>query len=174
MEPSAPILDPMAETALRSLKDIAVPAPISWMPQTWGWALLGLVLIAVVLVVLLRWLRRYRTNAYRREALSMLTEINVGLRDQHTRPQAIAELTSLLKRTALGAWPRREVADLSGEKWAAFLATHMHNETGKILGELVNDFEYRNEEDTRNLPSRACDDLIYAGRDWIEQHHVSA
>ncbi|MCK4206865.1 DUF4381 domain-containing protein [Brucella pituitosa] len=174
MQPPAPVLDPMAETALRSLKDIVVPPPISWIPQTWGWGFLGLALVAGLLSLLLWQLRQYRANAYRREALSMLTEIDKRLRDRNTKPQAIAELASLLKRTALGAWPRTDVADLSGEKWAEFLAAHAQNKTGQTLSKLVNDFEYRSEDDIGNLQSHACDDLISAARNWIEHHHVSA
>ncbi len=174
MEPPAPILDPMAETALRSIKDIVEPSPISWMPQTWGWALLGLILLAALLIVLLKWMQRYRANAYRREALSMLAEIDHRLRDRRTGPQAIADLTSLLKRTALSAWPRKDVADLSGAKWAAFLAIQMPNETSQSLEKLVNDFEYRNRDDVESLSSHACDDLIHTVRNWIERHHVSA
>ncbi|OYR14794.1 DUF4381 domain-containing protein [Brucella thiophenivorans] len=174
MEPPAPILDPMAETALRSLKDIVVPPPISWMPQTWGWAVLGLILLAGILIVLLKAAQHYRANAYRREALSILSEIGNRLDDPRTRMAALAEISALVKRTAMVAWPRHDVADLTGKTWAEFLAAHSPTNSGHLLEKLVNDIEYRNEEFVSRLPSKLNSELIKATRNWIEQHNVSA
>jgi len=52
MEPKIQ-LDPMTETALRSLHDIAVPPHVSWLPQTWGWAALAVLLGIAVLVFIM-------------------------------------------------------------------------------------------------------------------------
>ena len=174
MEPAAPVLDPMAQTALRSLKDIAVPAPVSWMPQTWGWALLGFLLLAGLLAALLLRLRRYRADAYRREALRRLAEIEKRIPDPLSRRQALGDLASLLKRTALAAWPRREVARLSGEEWADFLHGHGNENAGHALERLVDDLEYHGNDVVGTLPSNVCDDMVRAARTWIDRHHVSA
>ena len=69
-----------------------------------------------VLVLLLLWLgwrfwKRWQANAYRREALRELGEIE-------TAPERLPEL---LKRVALVAYPRAEVAELSGDAWLGFL-----------------------------------------------------
>src|SRR6478736_5715722 len=75
MEPAGTPLDPLTETALRSLKDIALPPAVSWMPQTWGWAVLAAILVLIVAAAFILWLRRYRANAYRREALALLAGV---------------------------------------------------------------------------------------------------
>jgi Ca-activated chloride channel family protein len=80
-------------------------------PQTVGWTiLLGMVVIAL-LYTLWRWRQHYRANAYRRQALSALESAG---RD------AVA-IAAVLRRTALVAYPRTNVAGLSGEDWLIFL-----------------------------------------------------
>ncbi|WP_431673509.1 DUF4381 domain-containing protein [Rhizobium leguminosarum] len=173
MEPAAK-LDPMTETALRSLHDIVVPAPVSWWPQTWGWSLVAALLTLTTLLVFLRWIKRYRANAYRREALTLLEGISGKLRHPATRPDAIRDLAEVLKRAALAAWQRDEVASLSGDGWVRFLDAHDEDGTGDTLERLLDDFEYHGAEIVADLPSNVCGDLVIAARKWIEQHHVSA
>lgn len=87
------------------------PPPVSMMPQTAGWAVLGAgVLLGLGLLAWRMW-RTWRANAYRRAALWALGRAGDD-------PAAIAEI---LRRAALAAYPRRDVAGLSGENWLAFL-----------------------------------------------------
>ena len=171
MEP-LPKLDPMTEMALRSLHDIAVPAPVSWMPQTWGWAALAVLLAAFLLALLLRAYLRYRRNAYRREALQELGQIETAMRDPARRGPAIRSLAELLKRTALAAWPRGSVAPLSGSGWAQFLERSGTSEDA--LARVLDDAEYRSDEAVPALPSGGTEEAIAAARRWIETHHVPA
>src|SRR5262249_6778404 len=121
MEGTSPA-DLQTREALKSLADIALPQPVAWWPQTWGWALLALVLAALVALAVWRWLHNRRVNRYRREALAMLASIEqAGCGRPAGVLQAVAEL---LKRVALAAWPRADVARLSGESWVKFLRDH--------------------------------------------------
>lgn len=168
MEPAAK-LDPMTEAALRSLHDIAVPPPVSWMPQTWGWAMLaGLLALALLVWAFKTWLR-YRRNAYRREALRMLGEIEQGLQTPGNQADALHALAEVLKRTALAAWPRADVAATSGADWKQFLRNT--GGSSEALDSLLDDIEYR--PDT-TLASLSSEDLLIASRRWIDKHHVSA
>jgi len=173
MEPATQ-LDPVAEAALRSLRDIALPQPVSWMPQTWGWALLAGLLVVAILVALFAWIRRYRRNAYRREALRLLDDIVVDIRNPSRRERGIHALTELLKRTALAAWPRSDVAALSGAAWARFLDERDHSRAATALARLLDDFEYHDRSVVAGLPSNVADDLVLRSRRWIARHHVSA
>ncbi|MDU0311082.1 DUF4381 domain-containing protein [Rhizobium sp. 10PS4] len=167
-------LDPTMEAALRSLHDIAMPEPVSWMPQTWGWAVLATALLVMLVLAGFRWVLRYRANAYRREALALLVVIEERLRRPETRRDGIRELGEVLKRTALAAWPRDEVAALSGESWVLFLDAHNDDKAGHAIQQLLDDFEYHGAEVVADLPSNVCGDLVIAARNWIERHHVSA
>ncbi|NEJ82842.1 DUF4381 domain-containing protein [Rhizobium leguminosarum bv. viciae] len=173
MEPAAK-LDRITEMALHSLHDIATPEPVSWMPQTWGWGVLAGALLVMLALTGIRWILRYRANAYRREALALLNVVDEQLRNPATRCDGILELGEILKRTALAAWPRREVASLSGDGWVRFLDAHDQDGAGRALERLLDDFEYHRAEIVADLPSNVCSDLVAAARDWIERHHVPA
>jgi len=101
---------------LDRMAGLEVPPPVPYWPQTIGWAVLtALVAVAVAVSAWWQW-RRWRSNAYRRAALRALRTIE--LREDG---EAAAELALLLRRTALAAYPRRQVAGLYGREWLAFL-----------------------------------------------------
>lgn len=129
------------------------PPPVSMMPQTWGWVVLALILLAVCLFVAMHMWRRYRANAYRRYAIK---ELEAARND----PAAIA---AILRRTALAAYPRSEVAGLAGDDWLRFLDAQI---SGKDFlegaGRSVAVAPYRA---TQSEPS-----LYAVAKDWIVRH----
>lgn len=100
----------MADPAdLSNLRDLALPPEVSLWPPAPGWwivATAGLVAAAVLSTAAVA---RYRGNAYRREALRQLDTVDP------------AGISTILKRAALAAWPREQVAALTGAAWLAFL-----------------------------------------------------
>lgn len=173
MAETAVSLDATTRAALQKLADIAVPPPVSWMPQTWGWAVLAAAMLALIGWLVVRGARRYAANRYRREGLSELDRIEAKLADDSERGKALAAMPELLKRVALAAWPRTEVASLSGTSWVAFLRAH-----GGAAGfpdnaaRLLDDLEYR-----PHAPPMSADEargIVGALRNWIEGHVVSA
>lgn len=163
-------LDPLTEIALRGLRDIAVPEPVSWMPQTWGWLALALVLLAALVTWAAFAYRRWQRNAYRREALKLLDGVATGMRSPDGQQQAVTALGELMKRTALAAWPREMVAPVSGADWASFLAAQ-GGDMGDSFEVFFDDLEYR---PRKPMTAEVADDLILSARRWIEGHHVSA
>jgi len=154
---SAAETDPVA-----GLVDIPLPAPVSLWPQTWP-ARIALVVLTVGVTVgawrLARWWYRSR---YRRAALAELDRIE-GESDAIGRRLALA---ALVRRTALAAFPRGQVASLAGVEWLAFL-----DRTGDTrifsqgAGRGLEDIAYRpTPEDVRPL--------IGAVRYWIKAHHA--
>lgn len=130
---------------LAGLHDVVAPVPVSWAPQTVGWAVL-----AAALVVLLAWLgwrawQWARANRYRKEALAEIDRIAEALRgDPAGGLAALGAVNEILKRTALTAWPRRSVASLAGEGWLAFLDATADG------------------QDFRSGPGRVLADQVYA------------
>lgn len=102
--------------SLQNLNDIVLPSPVAWWPPAPGWyALFALVLIGLLVFAVVQW-RRWRQNLYRREALAELSRIRSG-----ASAGQLHGLPELLKRAALSAWPRAEVAALTGPDWHRFL-----------------------------------------------------
>jgi hypothetical protein len=167
-------MDPqLVETALKSVDDIALPPPVSYMPQTWGWAAVALVLLALLAVLFWRWHRHRVANRYRRAALAELRLLEQRPADQADGADLVLHgVAGILKRTAIAAWPRRDVASLSGSTWVQFLTDHAPQGTlDELLIQLLDEREYQ-----RPLPLTADQNakLRAAARRWIEGHHVSA
>ena len=100
------------------LHELVVPPPVPRLPETVGWLLLGAWALAVAVIVTAHVLLRWRRNRYRREAQAALARIEQQV---EADPQALAAVGALLKRTAMTAYTREQVASLHGDAWAAFL-----------------------------------------------------
>mgnify|MGYP001041814671 CR=1 FL=1 len=79
------------------LKELSLPVPVSYAPQTWGWWLLLALLVVLALMVGVRRYVQWRRDQYRREALVRLAQ----LRERSDDLNALRELPELLKRVAL-------------------------------------------------------------------------
>ena len=95
---------------LEALHDIVLPpVPPLWPPGQGFWV--ALLLAGVTAAVLWHWHReRQRRNAYRAAGLQLLAQAHSAY-----------EVSVVLKRVALAAWPREQVAPLHGSDWARFL-----------------------------------------------------
>ncbi|VVQ35202.1 hypothetical protein PS943_04166 [Pseudomonas fluorescens] len=94
--------------SIEQLKEIALPVPVSYAPQTWGWWVLLCLLVIAVLLVSARRYWQWRRDRYRREALVRLAE----LQSSDDQLNALRELPELLKRVALSMpspWNKKPV-----------------------------------------------------------------
>jgi len=123
--------DPLAQ-----LRDIHLPQPVSWWPPAPGWwivALAGLTVFGLGIFFLARYRQR---NRYRRLALRELDSLDNNAPDK----MALLETMSvLLRRVALQAYGREEIAPLHGEQWLSFLdrtgkTDRFSQGTAKVLG----------------------------------------
>jgi hypothetical protein len=130
----------------------AEPEPVSMTPQTWGWAVLGAILLALLAWGIWRWRNHRRANAYRRAALRLLA-------DSDDMPDRIAEI---LRRTALAAYPRADVASLNGGAWLRFLDSHAKGADFAKGGQALATGPYKPMPPDPALTQRA--------RDWVRHH----
>lgn len=96
--------------SLDRLNGLAMPESVPFWPPAPGWWLVLALLLLLAAVVLIKLVRNYRANAYRRAALAELEQL-----------ESTVDFVGMLKRTALSAWPREDVASLGGERWLAWL-----------------------------------------------------
>jgi hypothetical protein len=174
LNPAAEPVHLTSHDALSGLADIAVPDPVSWSPQAWGFWVLAGALVVAALVLAVRRARRFAANRYRREALRECAALEGRLDAEGRRATALAELAVLLKRTALSAWPRAEVAPLSGRAWIDFLRRHgARARVDERMARLLDAAEYQPGLLASVSPQEARA-WARAVRDWIECHRVSA
>lgn len=108
--------DPLAQ-----LRDIHLPETISTWPPALGWWLVLFVVAGLVGFGVYYLLRKYLHSAYRRAALHMLKKINDDYQQHNNAKQWLNEITQLLKRTCMKAYPKAEFVELSGIEWLDYL-----------------------------------------------------
>jgi len=148
---------------LNLMHGLVMPEPVAWLPQTAGWWIVIGWLSAVVLLSGWKVTRRRLRNRYRRDALAELKAIDTssGL----APAESAQRIAALLKRTALVAYPRQEVASLFGKDWAQFLSESANND--KQIADVADRLasaSYRPDADGRALSQPA--------RRWIRLHHA--
>jgi Domain of unknown function (DUF4381) len=158
-------MNPNPQQLLR-LRDIHLPAPPAFWPPAPGWWLLAALLIALLAWATVVALRRYRIRRQRRRVLSALARLEHKLVSEST-PDALAQLSALLRRLALMRFPRRDVAALTGKAWLHFLDESGGN--GRFAegpGQVLADGPYR-----RSLPPEFdAARLVALLREWVARN----
>jgi predicted negative regulator of RcsB-dependent stress response len=148
---------------LNLMHGLVMPEPVAWLPPTAGWWIVLGWLIAVVLLTGWQVIRRRRRNRYRRDALAELKAIDTSAELAPT--ESAQRIAALLKRTALVAYPRQEVAPLFGKDWARFLSESANNDKQIAdAADVLASASYRPDADGRVLSQPA--------RRWIRLHHA--
>ncbi|WP_226667567.1 DUF4381 domain-containing protein [Microbulbifer aggregans] len=156
--PDAPAGEETLPDMIAQLVPPPEPPAISMWPVTPFAKGLGALLLLLLLFFIWRQLQIYRANAYRRAALAELQQTGDD-------PAQVAEI---LRRTALGAYPRTQVAALTGDEWLAFLNQHYPGDA--FAGEVGRTLLQSPYARTVPTQSRA---LAEAARDWIRRHKVT-
>jgi hypothetical protein len=162
-----------AATQMASLRDVAVPPPVSWRPQTAGWYVVGALLLAGLLWMALRQYRRWQAQRYRRDALSALQALEPALADPARRVVALRQMAELVKRTQLSETERQAVASLSGVVWLKALdkGWPRHGFTTPPLNVLA-DLSSATDETLSSMPAGQVTALVAALRRWVGASHA--
>ena len=144
---------------------LSEPEPVSWMPETSGWWILLGWFIAVVILVGRNIVLRRRASHYRRRAEKALGAIAATAVSDPVG--AAANIATLLKHTALTAYPRAEVASLHGDDWAKFLCDSSDNDPLVVKSaSLFALAAYRPDADSD------ASKLVAPARRWIQVHRA--
>jgi len=153
--------------SLQNLHDIVVPAPVGWWPPAPGWYVVAVVVLVALLLLAYRARMRWRHNRYRSEALREVRRLRTA------GPEAdLQQLPVLLKRAALSAWPRSQVAALVGGDWHRFLDESAQldcfvPEVGEILDRLAHA-----PASGRSLSTAQARVALDAAELWLKRHRV--
>lgn len=123
------------------LRDLHLPPAIDWWPPAPGWWIVIVTLTLLLLFFAWRYLRRFRRNAARRQALRDLERLQRRYAESGDAVHLAAGLSALLRRAMLAYAPRQEVAGLTGNAWLAWLDRGLEGHPfsagpGRLLAEL--------------------------------------
>jgi hypothetical protein len=159
--------------SLQNLNDIVLPASVGWWPLTMGWYVLIGLSLSLLVWFAYRFLRRWVNDRYRRAALRQLQILVEQIEDAEDRDAILRQIPILLKRCALSAYPRNQVASLTGQDWFEFLNSTTHSpfftvNTARTLSKI----SYSSGE-LSTVDSQASTALFQATRQWLEKHEPS-
>lgn len=148
---------------LAQLKDIHLPAPVSWWPLAPGWYLLMLLVLLLLVYLTYAAHQRYRAALAKKQALVLLASYQEQYAQDANVARTSAQISELLRRVALVYFPRAQVASLYGEAWLHFL-----NQTGKGINfngvrHMLLDAPFKAQNQLNLEP------LFNQARQWIKQ-----
>jgi hypothetical protein len=159
---------------LSELHDIALPTPVSWVPQTVGWYVLAAALLVAAAWWVVRAIQRHRANLYRREASAELSSLRQRLYSDAApeRRAALRALPELVRRTALSATADREAAAaLVGEPWLGYLdAAYGGRGFSAGPGRLLGEVGYLGPDGLSRIDPAAAGELLAEVDRWIRTH----
>ena len=157
--------------SLQNLNDIVLPATVGWWPLASGWYfLIGLSLLALTWLSY-RSLQRWINNRYRRAALTELQLLAVDTQNADKRDSSLRQLPVLLKRTALSAYPRNQVASLSGNDWYVFLNAQVKRPAFSDAAINLLDHLAYSTDDLSSVDTQATTALFEAINHWLRHHN---
>lgn len=133
-------------TELQQLKDIHLPPAINMWPIAPGWIILFALLLSAIIFFFQRklsaWLAFYFLRNKKKKAvkfaLKKLGQLKSLMAKNPDDIHIAAEISTLIRRTALSYFHREEIAGLSGNEWLNFLnrsgnTDQFTQETGRLL-----------------------------------------
>ncbi len=159
----------MNDTETFTIGTLMEPDPIRFSFGAPGWfILLGVGLILLLVYGLIAYLR-YKRNRYRRNAIGILSAMDLSGREVSASITRIAEV---LKRVAMTSYGRTETAALSGQAWLNYL--DQRNKGVFVLSvdsrKLIAEHLYRSPPD--GISVNELEEFRSTTIQWINKHHV--
>jgi len=159
--------------SLQNLNDIVLPEAAGWWPLAIGWYFLfGLSLILLVWFIYTSIQRRIK-NQYRRTALHQLQLLALDINRAEKREFALRQIPILLKRTALTAYPRKQLASLAGRRWHEFLNSKVSTPSfNESCCNSLDSISY-SVGNLDNVTTEEASELLQACEHWLKHHQPS-
>ncbi len=157
--------DPLSNTAL-PIEDIITPESVDVWPLAIGWWLLLALSIALIIGFFITRQKYKKKWEYRKQALALLEK---GFKEwevkKSTTEETCQNLLTLLKRTAMTAYPDQNISSLHGEAWLTFLNSRTPSPLfNKALQDIICTQQYQRQITADiSLLKSTCEQ-------WIKQH----
>lgn len=173
------LMQPTNQDALAELKDIHLPPPVDQLALAPGWWIL--LALGLMLLGWLIWLAHlhWKKNRYRRLGASELKACLAAFQEHKNPETFLMEYNRILKRVALSAFPRSQVASLTGEAWVNFLDSRVKEKWGSQgfamgPGQILIDGLYQQRARNKGvrIKRERLDELTQLGLKWVRHHRV--
>ena len=141
------------------------PDPVQFSFDTVGWKVLFSLLIVFMLGLIIKLSIRYIKNAYRREALKMLSMIKKRYYEKE-EARCISDTSILLKQVALKSYGRKKVAELHSSAWIDFLNESAPKVDFTSSEKVISKALYEN----KNSNNEAVRKYFDQAEKWIKRH----
>lgn len=153
---------------MATLSEPTLPESISWLPNAPGWYGLLFLLCCWGLYRVYRAFQTYLANTYRRAALVELEQLSLAAESGETAQ--LQKLPLLLRSTALYAFPRADIAPLTGTEWEKWLdkqcpTSQFSSELSGLLAKLAYSPD-------ATIPNETKTALFNNAARWIKHHEV--
>ena len=153
-------------TLVAQLSPVYTPESVLFSPQTIGWFILAVVVVAILIFVIALALNKYRARRYRRLAISLLESLEPSQTDK-----VIVEACEILKRVAIKSYDRDVVAGLAGQEWVTFLETR-HKAFDNVTRDILIFSQYHKQEKRADMKGDKITIFLTDIKTWIKHHHV--
>ena len=141
------------------------PDPIPFSFSTPGWYALAVVLIISGALFLVKWVKNYNLNAYRRKAIAKVNQLKT-IDEKPKNEETLRQLLTILKIVAVQAYGRAQVASLSGENWLNFLEAKGHDTPFTQYKQAIALSIYQQ----KKTDQKTVDEISDLTKKWIKTH----
>lgn len=150
---------------LAKLKDVHLPAEVSWWPLAIGWWILIALFIVILIFIAVQ--KHLKAKKFR---LSRLAVSELKIIENSNEKDWLIQLEVLLKRASLAHFPKAKVASLTQDSWISFLQTTGENIWDDQSLLLLKDSVYQNQD---KIPSSHKKIIFSQSEQWLIQLPLS-
>lgn len=154
--------DPLAQ-----LRDIHLPADISWWPLAPGWWVLIIALGLLIGWAITKLVQRYRARLYRRQALAALEQLETASAGTSLFPEVFA----ILKQTANISYPKQHFSSLGINEFIKFLQHSCPTSVFADLPDNLNTVLYSSDQQQTKALTLT---LLAGAKIWVNEHRREA
>lgn len=114
--------------ALQQLKDIHLPNAVHMWPVAPGWIVLYVLALSMLIYGIYAWQQKRKRRLAIQYARQQLNALRKLAKDNADNINIAAEISTLIRRTALYYFKRDAIAGLSGKAWLTFLNNSGHTD----------------------------------------------
>jgi hypothetical protein len=161
----------LQQTLLEQLRDIHMPAEISWWPPAIGWWILLILFLAAGAFAIWAWLQNRQKSRYRTLAVAELDAAYSQWQQRQDNALFVQQVNAILKRTvAEGSLVRADehVMSLTGKRWVVLLEQYATRDLAGNTASALAQAGYEPNPDV-NIPE------LYAEiKGWLLHHRKPA